>query len=203
MEQRIIDPSTAASAPGGIRIQRSEFARYYGQNSLGLRFRLHVLTRLPLGARQVGILWPYLWRQHREQFMFGDTNPVHVIDGRRGHFAAFTCLDTAVGIHAFPVIKIFKDRAELLPQPPECGDRFTGLSVYSRGPDSDARECWADFHPKVLECFVTRQDVCRTRHDTIPPVQWAALEHGLAQLPPNPSIGLYPITLPQSITSAL
>ncbi|HSI14047.1 MAG TPA: DUF3239 domain-containing protein [Chthoniobacter sp.] len=199
MDKKVSDKSTQASLPGGCRITRREFARYWGANALG-RVLFYLTSFLPITWRGNSLLaGGYFWRRMKERFFFGDTNPTVVLDVSRNLVAAYTNLDCD-GQKRFPVIRVLRERLYLIKSGARDGQRFAAMSGYEADENSRALGRWVTFHPIVVNCMSTDREAWEKAKTKIPPSHWTALEIGLKQIPHPAEPGLYDIVLPEEFT---
>ena len=147
----------------------------------------------------------FWWEQFREKFRFGDTNPAVVLNVKSRLVAAYTDLDATSGKNPYHVVKIFREKLELLRLPALPGDRFAAASLYERGAHTKESGRWETFYPVVIDCVSRDAHACEFVRARIPDSHWKALEIGLSQIPSQDQCrpGLFKINLPHELEEVL
>lgn len=203
MKSKTLDDSTRATNQCLLRVTRADYTRYRGANIMH-RFGLQLTSRIPLKFQRIPLMaGGFHWERFRERFVFGDTNPAMVLDGKSRLVAAYTDLDATSGKNPFHVVKIFRERLELLGLPAKPGDRFAANSLYRRGPHTKETGRWETFFPIVVDCVSGDTQTCELVRAKIPDSHWKALEIGLTQIKDKSRPGLFKIGLPRELEAAL
>jgi hypothetical protein len=199
-----VDDTTYASNAGGITISLDKYLEYYGIRGYQ-KLALKAFSRLPdRGIKELvssqGLF--YNWISRCEHFKYGCINPCVVIDPKMAIVAAFTSL-TAVGEIATPVIKIFKERLDLIKdRKVHVGDRLSSVALYERDRGNPTSPNWKDFLPMVPDCFSDDASACRAALRSISELAWRCLFEGLEQIDDKTRPGLYRIDLPNAMVKA-
>ena len=201
MRTRTLDDSTAATNEGSLRISRAEYARYNGKTFPG-RCYLYFNSFLPIWFKPKMRFGGFRWQRFSERFMFGDTNPVVVLDAKAGLVASFTDLDARLQ-KRFPVVKIFVEKLHLLATPAKAGDTFAAVSLYAGDSRTEELGRWGNFYPMVVDCVTQDPSRCASTKAKISDREWKALDFGLSQLPDKTQPGVYDIALPDDLRAAL
>ena len=204
-KSKTLDNSTEASHQCLLSITRADYARYRGANVMHRCVR-HLTSFIPLGFQKIPLLdGGFRWERFREKFRFGDTNPAVVLDVKSHLVAAYTDLDATGGRSPCHVVKIFRERLELLGLPAVPGDRFAAVSLYSRGARTKDTGQWENFFPVVVDCVIRDTHSCEFVRARIPDSHWKALEIGLSQISKqNQSrAGLFKVNLPDELKAVL
>ena len=112
MKTKTLNNATSAALSGHLNLSREKYRKYF------IKSRVSVLmaSALPWCAR----FFPYFgenivhWTRIKEHLENGCLTPVRVISMEKALAAAFTNLN-AVGERSIPVIKIFRERLDLVP----------------------------------------------------------------------------------------
>ena len=178
VRSRTLDNNTEATNQCLLPITRADYARYRGANAVH-RCVLHLTSFIPLEWKKIPLLsGGFRWQRFREWFRFGDTNPAVVLNVKSRLVAAYTDLDATDGKNPHYVVKIFRERLELLGLPALPGDRFAAVSLYQGGAHSKASGRWEDFFPVVVDCVTGDTHTCEFVRARIPDSHWKALEIG-------------------------
>ncbi len=165
-----------------LPVTRADYARYRSVNIMH-RCVLYLTSFIPLQFHKIKLLsGGFWWERFRERFRFGDTNPAMVLDIKTRLVAAYTDLDITGGENPYYVIKIFREKLELLTLPALPRDRFAAVSLYQRGAHTEQSGRWEDFFPVVVDCATRDTYRCEFVRARIPDSHWKALEIGLSQL---------------------
>jgi Protein of unknown function (DUF3239) len=197
---RTFDSSTSAAIPGALSVSRRRYANYFGKNAVD-RWLYLACSHLPWLARGVPSLGPKVWQwaQTGEHLQHGCLNPAVVVDAATGLIAVFTSL-TAVGDKPTPVVRILRERLDLIDKKPvRNGDRFAAASVYLRTPESWAEGRWSQFVPIVVDCLVDDRGCCENALARLKPLAWECLELALQQLGGLRKPGLYHVAVPDEM----
>jgi hypothetical protein len=199
-----VDDTTVASIPGGIPVSLEKFMRYYDIDGWqGLKLRLiSLLPKATIHRIFKNWLPALLWLRINEQFMYGCINPAIVIHKDQGLMAVFTNL-TSVGNNPTPVIKIYKERLDLIKFPDEIynGLRLATVSLYEKNMDDPYATSWIDFSPLLSNCFTDDSALCNKALQSISAVSWQCLETGLKQVSEKDKEGLYHVELDKELTN--
>jgi len=197
---KTLDASTSAAVPGQLTVSRRKYARYFGRHVLD-RWLYRICSYFPWFARQ----WPGVggrivhWTQTKEHFEHGCLNPAIIVDSSACMVAVFTSL-TAVGNKPTPVVKIMRERLDLIDRSRVFdGSKFAAASVYSRTQQSWARGVWSDFFPIIVDCLVDEPESCENATARIKPLGWQALELGLRKVPNRTRTGLFHVDVPDEM----
>jgi hypothetical protein len=196
---KTLDNSTSAAIPGELSVSRQRYARYFSRSVGGRWFRL-LCTYLPWIARRLPWLGDsvFHWTQTREHLQHGCLNPAVILDPARGLIAVFTSL-TAVGDKTTPVVKIVRERVDMIdPLRVVNGTRFAA-SIYSCRQASWALGRWSDFWPIVVDCLVDDRASCEDAVARIKPLAWRALEIALQRMDDRDQEGLFHVDVPDEI----
>jgi len=136
----------------------------------------------------------YLFVNTKEKFKSGCINPTIVLDKNRSLLAVFTSLTTS-GTISFPVIKIYKEKLNLINKVQlENGTKLGSIALYSRPANEPYPAAWADFHPQVPNCFTDDYNKCEKIIESIKKEAWEALFLGIQQIEKIEE-GLYKVEL--------
>jgi hypothetical protein len=197
---KTLNNSSRAAIPGALAVSRRRYSNYFGKNAID-RWLYLACSHLPWFARGVPLLGSKVWQwtRTREHLEHGCLNPAVVLDAATGLIAVFTSL-TAVGDKPAPVVRILRERLDLIDQRPvRDGDRFAAASVYSRTPESWAKGRWSGFVPIVVDCLVDDRGCCENALARLKPLAWECLELALPQLRGLRKPGVYHVDLPDEI----
>jgi hypothetical protein len=197
---KTLDNSTIAAIPGELAVSRQRYARYFSRSVGGKCYRLFC-TCLPWIGRRLPWLGDsvFHWTQTKEHLRHGCLNPAVVLDSTQGLIAVFTSL-TAVGDKPTPVVKILRERLDLIdPSRVKNGGRFAAASIYSRTQASWAQGRWSDFWPIVIDCLVDDRTSCKDAVARIKPLAWKALELALQKMDNRRKEGLFYVDVPDEI----
>jgi hypothetical protein len=198
-----VDPSTQASRPGYLNISRDKYLAY--RRLKGIRKAWYsAILRLPSVLLKTfslndNVLYDFLLKQ--EHFQLGCINPTLVINAQEGLIATYTNL-SFVEDEICPVIKISKEPLDLISNTEiKSGVRLPTVALYFRNISDGPVTAWADFDPKVANCFTDDGDKCMSMLSEISSNAWECLELGLMQIPRKDKIGLFHIELDQDLVS--
>lgn len=192
-----VDETTQASTPGQIRISKSKYLDYFKVSGIK-RLKYFLLFYLPQNIlfklfNSDKIVFDFI--QKTEQFKYGCLNPTVVINKDRGIIATFTNL-TSYGDDITPVIKISKEPLELITNLKiKNGQKLPTVALYTRNENDELATAWADFDPKIANCFTDDIAACNTLLGRISANGWQCLANGLSQIDNTEQIGLYYIDL--------
>ena len=180
----ITDHSTVASNPGATDISLKKFGEYYDLNAFQ-RFKLRRYSKLSedelkMVCKKSRLALLYVLT--KEKFKYGCINPAVIVNPKKGLVAAFTSL-TAWGDETRPVVKIYKERLDMLFDfERHKGQKLVTVAFYRRPKGEDSPQFWADFEPQVLRCFVEDGKLIQDKQRSIKAEAWQALTIGLRQI---------------------
>lgn len=187
-----VDEDTQASTPGEVAVSKEKFLNYHDLKGLA-RKKYAFLLSLPLTVlhkRFSGDPVVYDFIQKTEQFRAGCLNPSIIINKAKGIIATYTDL-TANGEVPTPVIKISKERLELVTNIKILtGQRLPSVSIYFGRP-SESPDAWDDFDPRVVNCFTDDLIAYAWQMQRLAEEDWKMLEEGLSQINDLEALGLY------------
>jgi len=202
MKSKTLDNNTQAANQCLLSVTRADYARYQGANVMH-RCVLQLTSHIPLGFRKIPLLdGGFRWEYFRERFRFGHTTPAVVISAKKRLMAAYTDLNATSGRNPYHVIKIFREKLELLELPAVPGDRFAAAALYQRARTGESGR-WENFFPVVVDCVTRDTHACEFVRARIPDPDWKALEIGLSQVPDQSRPGLFKINLPSELEAVL
>lgn len=201
-----LDESTTAETPGGIRASIPKLLRYHIKFFGVIALLAFAVIAVPVlrkdSNRSLLPLVPLVIFSFvkiirvREHLLEGDLVPAVVLDSDRGLIAVFTDL-TAVADHRRPVIRIVREQLDLIrTRNIHDGVRLPAVAIYSRGRDRNVPTSWADFLPRVADCFTDDLNACDHARSRISAEAWDFLDMGLKQLRKPLVPGLHEIQLP-------
>jgi hypothetical protein len=196
MKMKTLDNSTTAALPGALSLSREKYARYFGKS----KFSVVMASNLPWSARHLPIIGEGVahWTRIKEHLENGCLNPAKVICEEENLVASFTSL-TAVGEEPTPVVKIWRERIDLIDYKGSLdGVCFAAASTYCRTEESWRSGCWSDFVPYVIDCLVDDRNECDVAQSRLKPLAWRALELGLENLDERTE-GLYDVDVPHDV----
>ena len=201
MKSKTMDDSRQAATQCSLTITRSDYTRYYGLNFIS-RCVLYLISFLPLRFSLRFFRTPVLnggfrWARFQDRFKFGNIDAAVVLDPKARLVAVYTDLNCTTETPPVHVIKIIRERLDLLPQPALPGDRFAAASIYQGDANSEKKGRWVNFFPVVIDCVVRDIHQCEFARARVLDADWKALEIGLSQLPreDKEKRGLYEINL--------
>lgn len=191
------DDSTVAAQPGHLKISPRKYLDYTGLTGpirLKYRMLLHLPRRILFGLfKSDQIVHDYVG--YAEQFRFGCINPSVIVDAENGLIATFTSL-TGSGDQPTPVIRISEEPLHLIKNTLiENGQRIATVAFYIRNMADPTATVWADFDPKIPQCFTDDTSACNDLMSKISGNAWTCLNLGLEQVPYPYQTGLYHIQL--------
>lgn len=198
-----VDDSTKASNPGQLSISKSKYLDYVGLNGLqrSLYSFLFCFSSdfLIKYFRSNNVVYDYISKQ--EQFRLGCINPCIVINVQKGIIATFTNL-TSIGDDPTPVVKISKEPLHLIKNVPVSkGQKLAAVSLYYRNTEDKYATAWADFDPKVANCFTDDTEACSYLVSTLTARSWQCLKEALLQVPDKDKTGLYHVVLDKKLVN--
>jgi len=174
----------------------SKYSQYFGVSDLLIKFAKNspwFLRGLPIIGKHV-----YHWNQITEHLYNGCLMPVKVLSLDEGLVAGFTSL-TAIGETPTPVIKVWKERLDLIKDNSAAeGKLYAASATFYRTDESWSRGCWSDVSPYVINCLVDDANACEKVRQRLKPMAWEALEQGLDLLPRFEE-GLHHVDIPHDV----
>jgi hypothetical protein len=118
-------------------------------------------------------------REIRGKYLKGDVCPAVVISAQQNLIAVYTNL-AAASRKPHPAIKILKQPLVRLPEPAYDGMRLATVAYYS---GHISWQHWRDFSPEAVACVVHDPEENARVLNSIPPIDWQALDEWLAGIP--------------------
>jgi len=197
---RVMSEAAQATTPGNLHPSREKFLDYYCGNSWGRPFH-RFCTYLPWDARYLPFVGGtiFQWTAIQEHLQHGCLNPAMVVDASTNLIAVFTNLAAGGDVH-FPVVKVLKERLELVPQERVViGSRFAAAAVYYPTKESLRQGRWNDFSPIVVDCLVEDRAACDAALARLKPLAWHSLDIGLSALSRPFKEGLFRVNVPANV----
>ena len=198
MKSKTLDNNTQAANQCLLSVTRADYARYRGTNFMH-RCVLRLTSHIPLGFQNIPLLdGGFRWERFRERFRFGHTAPSVVLNAKHRLMAAYTDLNATSRGKPYHVIKIFREKLELLGLPALPGDRLAAAALF-QGERIGKLGRWDNFFPVVVDCVTRDIHACEFVRARIPDSDWKALEIGLSQVPDHTRPGLFQVNLPPEL----
>jgi uncharacterized protein DUF3239 len=197
-----LDERTLASHPGAIKISIKKFLAYksiHGLKNIYYRVVL-MLPKQYLFLRFKNDKVVDEWIEKTEQFKYGCINPSVIINKNKGIVATYTDLANSDKAAREPVIKIWKEKLELIDNTYiSSGQKVSTVSTYSSDKEDSEANAWANFHPNIPNCFTDDLQQCETAMQQLNEIAWRCLEIGLDQIKDKEALGLYYIEIDEDM----
>ncbi len=197
-----VDDTTSAATPGKISISSRKFLEYIDVRGVR-KFIYYLILMLPKSflftvLKNNTII--HHWISANEHFKFGCVNPAIILNQEKGLVAVFTNL-TNSGSNPTPVIKIYKEKLQLIQGKVINGQRISTVALYYQNPKQTNAKAWIDFDPKVPDCFTNDSVICAQSMNKLSANSWKCLEIGLTQLKEN-KLGLHHLDLDKELVNS-
>jgi Protein of unknown function (DUF3239) len=199
-ERIILDDNWQSSNPGGVKINKLRWVRFYPKWSLGLMLTflvflvlslsVHWLFWIPTVINMLAIV--FYWQYIEERFLHGDTRPGKILSLNPPLFACSTNLSKFGG--NYPAIKVIqKPIPKTSMRVPQVGMKLAAVTMYF---EKDEQEpFWADIDPIPVEFATNDPKIIDNKIKNLATEDWEELEFCIKQLPQNVKPGLYKFPL--------